>query len=217
MDRPEGVTALVWLVRTRHLVPLWAALLCLCATVAIWGRNLLLLPGDQATLPLAILAPVPYACVTALAVRSSMMDAERVAARKVHVIDLACVALTSVIALLSAVAGLLLSDTAQLIPLVLRNIVFWTGVACLSAALLGRSLGWVLPVVLLVPLYESGRGGRGGLVPWWAIARQPEASTWAWAATAIVLALGLAALLEAGLWRRGPLRLLHRAHLGRAQ
>ncbi|WP_436760850.1 hypothetical protein [Streptosporangium sp. V21-05] len=202
--------ALGRVVHARHLGLLAVAIIFLGVAIAVWGRNTLVLPGDNETLPLAILAPVPYACVVTLAVRSSMADFEQVAALRVNVVDLVCVAVLLGVACATATVALLAGDAAQLTSLVLRNIVFWTGFGCFSAAVFGRSLGWVLPVLLLVPLYESGKAGMGGQVPWWAIARHPEESVWAWAMTIVVLAFGLAAVFETSVWRRGMLGRLGR-------
>lgn len=209
--------ALTKTIRIRHATFWVGSLLVLSATIAIWGQNILILPGDFETLPLAVLMPVPYACVAASTFRSSMHDFERVSALKMDAIDLLCLVCASTVAVTAAGVGLFLGNATELIPLVLRNIVFWTGIGCFSAVIFGRSLSWILPIFLFVPLYESGRSGMGGQVPWWAIARQPTESGWSWIATIIVFGLGMISVRELSVWRRGVLGRLGSNQIGRRQ
>ncbi|WP_143020122.1 hypothetical protein [Sinosporangium album] len=187
-----------FIVRARKLTATALALVVLSLATAVWGRASVHLPvmnpGMAETLPLAILLPVPYACVISLVLRSGMADFDRIAARSMAQIDLICMATATLSALLLISVGLFAGQSAELAPLVLRNTLWWTGIACLSAWIFGRSLGWVLPIVLLVPLYESAQSGSAE-PPAWSIPRYAADSLWSWTVTAAALGGGVALIL----------------------
>ncbi|GAA0978809.1 hypothetical protein GCM10009555_042440 [Acrocarpospora macrocephala] len=199
--RTEGVGIVALVCRSRHVGFHVMAMLLVSATCVIWGQNTLLLPGGNETLPLAILMPVPYACIVASMIRSSMHSFENTASLSIARLDFYVITLALVLTLLLAVGSLALGGTLGLAPLVVRNIVFWSGVGFTSAALVGRSLGWVLPILLLVPLYESGRADSDGQIPLWAIARHPADSSWSWFVTALVVAAGVIMIGRSSAWR----------------
>ncbi|MCG5220572.1 hypothetical protein [Streptosporangium sp. KLBMP 9127] len=193
------------------------ALVCLCVATSIWGRSEVELPtmasGMAETLPLAVLIPLPYACVVSLALRSAMADFDLVAARSMRLIDFAFLSWTLIAAISLLSLGVTLADATVLLPLVLRNTLWWTGIACVSVWLFGRSLGWVLPVTLLVPLYESARGGDESAVSW-GVPRLPVDSLWSWTATGLAVIAGTVLVLYCEGWPRRQFARLRRRPTG---
>ncbi|WP_156045991.1 hypothetical protein [Herbidospora cretacea] len=209
-DRGDVILVIRWICRARSLHLIFAALVILGLATAIWGSKEVILPGMEETVPLGVLLPVPYACISVLSLRCAMSDFGRIAARQMRLIDVGVLVTSALATLAIAAIALFLGGIEELIPLMMRNTIFWLGIACISAGLLGRSLSWVMPILLFLPLYEFGKPGVDGNVAWWAIARQPPASIWAGIAACAILIVGIVVALEPYAWRRGFLHMLLR-------
>ncbi|WP_431781516.1 hypothetical protein [Streptomyces chumphonensis] len=93
--------------------------------------------------------------------------------------------------------ALLLSRDAATVPLALRNLLGFTGLSALSAALLGPRLAWLFPVAHTVPTFLIGSPGeRGADARWWEWPRAAAENGTAWAVAVLLLVAGTGAFLR---------------------
>jgi hypothetical protein len=93
------------------------------------------------------------------------------------------------------VVGVIDADPASGLVTV-RSVLLWSGLALLSATLLGGTYCWVAPVVCFLALANSGYE-NGGAVRWWNVPALPSGSAGAWT---IAMAVMIGASLLAFRW-----------------
>ncbi|MDP9863517.1 MULTISPECIES: hypothetical protein [Streptosporangium] len=199
----DDFSALRSFVETRRLRPALGALLALSVAAGLWGRLDMTFPqafGHLLTpVPVAVLMPIPFACVVVVSLHSTMAGFEAGAARQVRRIDVGQLGTLAVISAIGLIAGLWLTGTAETVPAALRNLLWWLGIACLSGWGFGRRLAWVLPLAIAVPVYVFGV--VDGEVSPWAIPKLEVNVPHSWVVSGSVLLLGFTVLFLERRWR----------------
>jgi hypothetical protein len=172
-------------------VPRALAGLLVTAALAVWAADGLHAYVDpQRRVPVVALAPLFSAAVIGASLHTASDELDRTAVRpwwRLRTVHL--LALTALTAALLSVA-VLGHTTVFGPPAMIRNTLGCTGLTAAAAALLGARLSW-LPAfgyVSAVYLGAAGAGGRATTV--WAWPVQPGGGTGAWAAAAVVFAVG---------------------------
>jgi len=161
------VTGGWWLLaRARHTTRAVAALVVLAVLEAIVGSASLDLLGQNITLaiPWAVIIPVAAAAVIGIGTRSAVGDTEATTTRSLPSLRAAHLAVVAAVGLVTtAVGGSGLTGPISG-PAALRNYLGFTGLALLSASVVGSSLAWPLPVALAVASTTVGadQGVRHG-------------------------------------------------------
>lgn len=189
--------ALILYGRSRGIALSFAGVVVACSLMGWlgeWGERDAL---RQAGLVQAI--PALIASIVGMSVWSPFGEPERTGARSlprirmVHLVVLVVPALIPAALLVSSWRSL--SPDADLVSVVVRNIVGLIGVALLCGRVIDARLTWVGPLMwlaftligsLLLPL-NGGKGFELWQAPWWAWMAQSDAS---WSAWAIALGLG---------------------------
>lgn len=188
-----------WLfARARHTGAVAAGLFLLGAVEYLFGSASLHLLGQNATLsvPWAILTPVAAAATIGVTTRSAATDLEATADRSLPALRVTH--LTALIAL-----GLVTTDVGSSTlagdlsgPAAVRNFIGFTGLALISAVLLGASLAWPLPLALAIAAVSVGAPAGNPPRAWaWPIHSNDDATPFATALALFVLgAIALAVL-----------------------
>jgi hypothetical protein len=156
-------------------------------------------------MPLWLLLPLPAAAAVATGLASDMAQLEAAASRRLWPRDLGYLLVG-----LCAAAGLLavalpVAGVGHAVPVALRNLVLWAGVAALSGRVFGRRLAWVLPLGALFPVDWFGHDLATVGPLWWAVPLRPISAGTAAVAVAVFAAGTTAAMLTP--WRAGRLTL----------
>ena len=193
-----------WLgARARHSVRAIVAILALAAAEFILGGSAHQIDGENNTLtiPWAVVIPVAAAAVIGVSTRSAARDQEITTARSLP--ELRALHLGALLALAVAATAvgsfrLVPSFPTDLSgPAAVRNLVAFTGLSLASAALLGSSLAWPVPLTLAIA--ATTVGASGGTPRWWALPIHPDADPLAAALSVTLLVIGAGLVI-----RRGP-------------
>ncbi|MFG1720103.1 hypothetical protein ACGFLT_04690 [Micromonospora chalcea] len=122
---------------------------------AVWGALEMSVPTATATgsvaMPVWVVLPIPAAAAIAAGIWSEMDMLEAGASRQLWRFDLTALVAGMLVAAVFLGLGLVVGGVGRAVPDALRNLVFWTGVALVSAALFGRRLAWALPLAAFFP------------------------------------------------------------------
>ncbi|MDQ3540245.1 MAG: hypothetical protein M3440_06110, partial [Chloroflexota bacterium] len=191
--------ALILYGRSRGIVLSLAGVIVVCSLfwwLRDWGER-----GELRQAGLVQAIPALIASMIGMSVWSPFGEPERTGARslpQIWVAHLAVVVLPAlVLSALAVSAWRQLSPDADLVDVVVRNIIWLTGVSLLCGRVIDARLTWIGPLMwlafsLIGTMLLSLEGGKGFTLwdpPWWAWMARSDASGSAWA---IALALGLA-------------------------
>ncbi|GAB3956212.1 hypothetical protein GCM10028832_12670 [Streptomyces sparsus] len=165
-----------------------------------WGGEAVLFPNVGGDRPIpatgAGFVPLLLGVGVLMSTIDNMADFSHSAAVPRHrVLGLHVAVALAVAAALTCLA-LLLSQDAGAVPLALRNLLGFTGLAAVSAAVLGARLSWFLPVAQAVPAFLIGSpGARGTDARWWEWPRAATENGTAWTVVTVLFAAGAALFL----------------------
>ncbi|GAB2443798.1 hypothetical protein [Streptosporangium sandarakinum] len=179
------------------------ALLVLSVAAGLWGRLDMSFPQAfdhlRTPVPVAVLLPIPFACVIVVSLHSTMAGFEAGAARRVRRIDLEQLGVLTASSVVGLTVGLSLGGAVETVPAALRNLLWWLGVACVSGRMFGRRLAWVLPLAAAIPVYVFGV--VDGEVSAWAIPKLDVNVPHSWMVSGAVVLVGIAMISMDRYWR----------------
>lgn len=183
-------SAVRWWLRTHRIWAVAVTQLGVAVVCAVWGGLEMSVPADtpqgSVNVALWVFLPVVAAIAIAIGMTGDMASFEERAARCLLGVEFGYLgAGLAVTALVLGVAAYL-GGVGDVVPELLRNLVLWLGLALLSGRILGRSLAWVAPLTVVVPLDYFGYDARTQPHGWAIPLREFDAVT----ATVAVLVLG---------------------------
>ena len=192
-----------WLLaRARHSSRTLVAITALACVEFAVGSSSHEILGENRTLsiPWAVVLPAVAAVVVGVGTRSAVLDLENTTLRSLPGLRAAHLGLLVGVAIVTTAIGSsrldprLTSDLSG--PGAIRNLAAFTGISLASAALLGSSLAWPVPLALAIA--ATTVGATGGLPHWWALPIRPDGDAVAGLAAVTLLALGSAAVVVCG-------------------
>jgi hypothetical protein len=180
-----------------HRLPLHLAALVALAGCQLWlGATAISVPsahvGGDSSVQLRMLAALAGAALTVGSLHSPMATQEAAASHTHRRYERAHL-LVAGAAVSTALCGAeFLTRSPESALTLLRALLIWTGLALLSARLLGRQQAWILPLATLFPLTYLGWDGVG-TVHWWNWIWIPAGAPACWALAALSLAVGAVA------------------------
>ncbi|WP_157570860.1 hypothetical protein [Microtetraspora malaysiensis] len=199
--------------QARGLSPLVASLVVLSVAAGAWGRLSVSFPQAwnhlPTPVPVAVLMPIPFACVAVMSLHSRMADFELVAARPMARIDLCQLSAFLLAGAAGLAGGLLVGGSSETVSAALRNLAWWGGIACLSGWWIGRRLAWVLPLAMAVPMYVFAVADDEVMA--WAIPKLDANVPHSWMVSILVLVIGASLLIRSSRWQRRRTRPCTRA------
>ncbi|MFY1678306.1 MULTISPECIES: hypothetical protein [unclassified Streptomyces] len=191
----RGFSPLSSHIRSHHGLRSFAFMVACAVVLTWWGGQAVLFPNMGGAEPVpasgAAFMPLLLAIGVPVSTIDGMGDFSKAAAlprRRVRALHLAG---AFGIAVLLACAALLVSGDLDTLPLALRNLLGFTGLAGVSAAILGFRLSWLLPLVQTVPAFLLGTPGMGGAeAQWWEWPRASMESGLAWGMATALMAGG---------------------------
>ncbi|MFI5616586.1 hypothetical protein [Streptomyces sp. NPDC051567] len=161
-----------------------------------WGGQAVLFPNVSGDRPIpasgAAFMPLLLGIGVLVSTIDGMADFSRAAALPRRRVLARHLAGAFGIAVVLSCAALLLSGDPDALPLAFRNMLGFTGLAGVSAALLGFRLSWLLPVVQTIPAFLLGApGAEGTRAQWWEWPRAGVENGTAWAVAAGLMAAGM--------------------------
>ncbi len=160
-----------------------------------WGGQAVLFPNVSGDEPIpatgAGFIPLLLSVGVLMSTIDNMADFSHTAALpRRHVLSLHLAVAFAISAILTCLA-LLLSQDAAALPLALRNLLGFTGLSALSAAVLGSRLSWLFPVTQAVPAFLIGSpGARGTDAQWWEWPRAAVENGTAWTVSTVLFVTG---------------------------
>ncbi|MER6943966.1 hypothetical protein ABT294_08085 [Nonomuraea sp. NPDC000554] len=179
--------------RSRGLHALGASLAVLTVVTGLWGRYSVSFPQALTHLPtpvpVSVLMPLPFACLTVMSLHSGMGDFEAFAVRSVRRMNLGQLAAFLALSAAGMSLGLAAGGAWDTAGAALRNLAWWAGVGCLSGLVFGWRLAWVAPLVTAVPMYVFAVADDEVLP--WAVPKLDASVPYSWFASFLLLATGL--------------------------
>ncbi|MGW4301689.1 hypothetical protein ACWEHT_18210 [Streptomyces sp. NPDC004646] len=190
--------------RSRSL-PLTLSALMATTGFAVWASGLLDAYMDPARrVPVVALAPLLASAVIGVSLHTPSDELDRTAVRPWWSRRLAWLAsLTALAALLLPLAVLGHPQTFGP-PAVIRNVLGCTGLAALSAVLLGARLSWLPAFAYVSAAYLASSGAHGRAATLWAWPVQPGPQPAAWTAALLTFTAGTALYAVRGARREDP-------------
>ncbi|MEV7087459.1 hypothetical protein AB0O07_16405 [Streptomyces sp. NPDC093085] len=200
----------LWLryARAHHIHAVLAALMAVIACDIAFGSARLDFPfadtQGSGNIPLRHVLPLALAVISAGSLNSAMRPLEEVGSTSFRLVELSfLIGAILLAAAMLAVAEFFISPVDVTVRL-LRSLLIWSGIALLSGRLFGWRLGWVFPLLSLLPLTYWQKDASGNS-RWWDWTNQPGAAMPCWGIAVISLIVGGAALALSP-WRVARLR-----------
>ncbi|WP_328474917.1 hypothetical protein OHA21_16495 [Actinoplanes sp. NBC_00393] len=209
-ERRERHRLLIAYLRLRRAHWLVAAMVLIGAVVAGWGQFEAPTPaavdGGGTSVAFWRLFAVGSATVPVLALTSPLQSLETTAGTAFHRVRAIVLAAAFVLSCACVLAGAVIGVGATVVPVLLRALLAWMGLALVGGRVFGWSRCWILPWATMCGVLYWGHSGSGEGLRWWEFTGQPIEHL-----PSLLLSLGLfAAGLLAGVltpWR------IHRAGL----
>lgn len=188
--------------RARHTFRTLVAVFALGFVEFLVGSSSHLIDSETRTfaIPWAVVLPVATATMIGVGTRSAVGDLEGTAIRSLPGLRVAHLTINLMVASLATAVGsarIVFDPNSQLSgPAALRNLLVFTGLSLISAALLGSSWAWPLPLSLAIA--STTVGTAAGAPQWWAVPIRPDGDPLAAALSAAVLAAGVAMVVARG-------------------
>ena len=161
------------------------------ASVHLFGQDVSL------SVPWAVLVPAVTAAVIGVRVHSATADLEGGTARSLPALRAGHLLVVLTVGLLTTAAGSAHLQSAPITgPAAVRNYVGLTGLALMSAAVLGSSLAWPAPVAFA--LAAATVGADHGAARTWALPIHPDKDSYALLAAVVTLGVGAALIALRG-------------------
>ncbi|MFJ7491790.1 hypothetical protein ACIQZB_11115 [Streptomyces sp. NPDC097727] len=186
--------------RSHHSARSLAFMVGCTAALTWWGGQAVLFPNVSGDRPIpasgAAFMPLLLAIGVLVSTIDGMADFSQAAALPRRRVLAWHLAVAFGIAVLLAGVALILSGDLDALPLAFRNMLGFTGLAAVSAALLGFRLSWLLPIAQTVPAFLLGApGAKGTRAQWWEWPRAGTESGASWAVAMGLMAVGILLVL----------------------
>ncbi|MFJ6560801.1 hypothetical protein ACIQMV_13115 [Streptomyces sp. NPDC091412] len=186
--------------RSHHSARSLAFMVVCTVALTWWGGHAVLFPNVSGGKPIpasgAAFMPLLLGIGVLISAIDGMADFSGASARpRSHVLAWHLAAALGTAVFLSCVA-LLLSGEPDALPLAFRNTLGFTGLAGISAALLGFRLSWLLPLGQTIPAFLLGTPDLEGThAQWWEWPRAGTGNGTSWAVAVGLLTLGMLLVL----------------------
>ncbi|MFJ1644418.1 hypothetical protein [Streptomyces sp. NPDC088258] len=194
--------------RAHHIHATLAALIAVIACDIAFGSAQLDFPFADAqgssNIPLRHALPLALSVISVGSLNSAMRSLEEVGSTSFRLVELSfLIGAILVSAVMLAVAEFFISPI-DVIALLLRSLLIWSGIALVSGRLFGWRLSWVFPLLSLLPLTYWQKDALGNS-RWWDWTNQPGVATPCWGIAVSSLIVGGLALVFSP-WRVAQLR-----------
>ncbi len=193
--------------RGHRVATCMAAVVGLSAIAGVWGSVNVSMPtadpAGGAPVPIWVYLPMPIAALVVAGLHSEMLAVEETASESLRHARAMHVVVVLVFAMLCLGGALLVTGQPLTAAGAVRNLLFWTGLALISARLWRWSLAWVLPLAALFPFDWFGLEAAGAK-PWAWPMLSPDSRT-SWVAAAICLTAGAVSHTQSA-WRLNSIR-----------